>query len=315
MAISPENEALIRTVEAAAFVICLDDASPSSALDRCYQFLTGNPSNRWSDKSLQFVVCQNGVSAYVAEHSMIDGTTVKQLNEHITDAILSHKPEVAAAEAKLTNGKGLRFPAEEYTFTSTPALDRHILRVQQQFIVNTTIVEPAPFLLPSYGGQLMRSHKVPPKTGFQLIIQLASRMHFGYQPASWETISIRTFHKGRVEISQVILPPVAAFTAAAMNPVTPREQLKKLFLEAAKAHANMVARASRGRGVDRHLSALRQVLSDDEETPWLFRDMVYERTRPRKIMTDCSETRSLEAGFVLRDEENLWCHYEVDDDK
>lgn len=55
--------------------------------------LLGNPSHRWSDKSLQFVVCENGVSTYVCEHSMLDAVSLQQMNRFIMQAILEHKDE------------------------------------------------------------------------------------------------------------------------------------------------------------------------------------------------------------------------------
>ena len=62
----------IQTIEAATFIVCLDDASPGTLVERCYQFLYADGSNRWYDKTLQFVVCDNGVSASVHEHSSLD---------------------------------------------------------------------------------------------------------------------------------------------------------------------------------------------------------------------------------------------------
>ncbi len=87
ISVSTENPALIDMIEAAALVVCLDDESPKTPSQRCNQLLLGNPANRWSDKSLQFVVCQNGVSGYVCEHTMLDALSVRPLNAFITDAI------------------------------------------------------------------------------------------------------------------------------------------------------------------------------------------------------------------------------------
>jgi len=80
-------------IEAAAFVVCLDDGSPSTSTERCNRFLLGNPSNRWSDQSLQFVVCENGVSAYICEHSMTLCSFDQIDDRYITQIIVGHNGE------------------------------------------------------------------------------------------------------------------------------------------------------------------------------------------------------------------------------
>jgi hypothetical protein len=46
--------------------------------------------------------------------------------------------------------------------------------------------------------------------------------------------------------------------------------------------------------------------------------MVYARTRPSKIMTDCTEWTNgvfLEGGWVMPDPEHVWVHYDVREDE
>ena len=66
--------------------------------------------------------------------------------------------------------------------------------------------------------------------------------------------------------------------------------------------------------MDRHLTSLRQMMRPGEDVPAFFKDPVYNGTRPRKIMSHCHETGMAEKGFVLRDPEAVWVHYEVEDE-
>ncbi|TAQ84788.1 hypothetical protein B7494_g6896 [Chlorociboria aeruginascens] len=293
------NEQALQVVESAAFVVCLEDDSPTTSAERARQFLLGDPNNRWSDKSVQFIVCANGQSAYIADHSMIDGSIMNGINEAITTAILEYKPQ-------LEQGR----PDVEELIFNTDGLESHVTRIHKMYLASITGIETLHFTYSDFGGKFFSAYRCPPKTGFQLIIQLAAYQHFGYQVAAWETASLRSFYRGRVEMTQTVVPAIAVFNSSSNSQLPDR---KKLLLEAAKAHANLVTSASRGRGYDRHLTSLKFVLEDGESLPAFFSNPVYERTRPRKLITDCSNTPNPEVGIALRDPDGLWIHYEVED--
>lgn len=84
--ISDKNVSVLSAIEAASFVLCLDPATPSSAMssdgsngsDNVITFsrelMHGNGENRWFDKPLQWVVFDSGEAGFVGEHSCMDGT-------------------------------------------------------------------------------------------------------------------------------------------------------------------------------------------------------------------------------------------------
>ncbi|KAL9095179.1 MAG: hypothetical protein Q9165_002435 [Trypethelium subeluteriae] len=318
---SPDNKAFLREIEACSFIVCLDDGSPSNSSDRWNQWLLSGASNRWSDKTTQIVVCENGVSGLVVEHSMIDGGTLEQLNEHICRRLAEYRAQspLANGDGHLMNGHSHRpAPFTELSFTLTSAIESHIERVQASYdaIVTPLACEVFNFTLSSFSEAFLRTYGVSPKAGAQLVIQLAARLYFGYSPPSWETVSMRPFHKGRVDIIQTALPEVVGFCQAALDAqIQPAEKRERL-MNAAQAHTVNLVRASRGRGFAGHLYALQEVRMEGETEPCLFTDPVYSRTRPAKIMTDCTEWTNetfLEGGWVMPDPEHVWVHYEVGD--
>jgi hypothetical protein len=171
------------------------------------------------------------------------------------------------------------------------------------------------FTLSSFGGTLCRLNNYPPKSLSQLIVALSSKSYFGVPVPLWETVSLGNFYRGRVEINQVILPPVLRFLKVAQDPHVPVSERRLLLLNAAQSHAASVIRAVRGRGVDRHITSLRQMVEEGEVVPRFFTDPLYARTRPRKIMSHCHETGMAEKGFLLRDPEAIWVHYEVESER
>ena len=319
-AVNDANQELLQMIEASAFIVCLDDGSPSTPTERSNQFLWGDVRNRWNDKPLQFAVCENGVSAYVCEHALVDGTTLRKLSNPIKQAIKQYVP---TADLEHSPQNATVAPLEEYTFTSNADIDKQIERVEQRFYSSICKIEYVHFSCSSLGGSFLKFHNCAAKTGYQLVIQLASLLYFGYNPPSWETITMRTFDKGRVDIIQTVLPEVADFCTAMRSSSSttttdlPKTKLRELFHKAAKAHTNAVTRISRGRGFAHHLYALQEVRNEGEEVPSLFKDPIYSKTRPGKIMTDCVDWEDAisEGGYAMPDPEHVWVHYQVDEER
>lgn len=314
MLIDRVNSEVLSTIESAAFVVCLDDGKPSNASERCNQFFLGDPSNRWSDKNLQFVVCENGVSAFVGEHAMLDGMSVRQFNRLITRAILDHKADEVAGEASL-DGENL---VQELFFATDPIIEVRVSQIQQQFSEKYAPIEFVHHRVNTLGNNFLRKHKCPSKAGYQVIIQLACLLYYGYQPESWETISMSRFHKGRVDWIQAIQPTMASFCAAARDTELPFVKKRRLFFDAVNTFANTMTRVGRGHGFKAHLHALLAMVQDQEPIPALFEDQAWRDTTVssvKTVKTDCLEGAMLqETAFLMAEPKCIFIHYEVEDD-
>ncbi|KAG9231687.1 Choline/Carnitine o-acyltransferase-domain-containing protein [Amylocarpus encephaloides] len=310
--LDPQNAASIATIEAAAFSVSLDEASPTTAAGRGRQFHFGGESdaaNRWHDKSLQFAVCSNGVSGTIGEHTMLDAMTMSELSEAIAAAISSDAhTEVGAMPVTAT------IKPEPLTLRTDARLEKHIDRVRAQYANSIKDAEHAYFLFEGYGSKSLRDLKLPPKSVFQMIVQLAAYSTFGYTPPCWETVNQAHYHLGRVDIIQVVNPQVAAFLAAARDPSVDMFERRALLINATRAHVASINRAGRNLGWERNMTALRALLKDGEEVPTLYEDPVYKRVRPRVMMSNCFETGMLEKGCMWKAPEAVWAHYEVYDE-
>ena len=311
---SPANELLMNIIEAASFMICLDEASPTTSTERANHFMWGEMANRWSDKLLQFAVCANGVSSYIVEHAVLDASTLGKVAGPIKLAVEAYQPEKVPQKVK---NYDLHGDIEQYSFTSNSEIDHHIARVQQKYMTDAPQTDFLHHTCTLLGSKFFRNHSCAPSSGIQLIIQLASLNYFNYLNPSWETIGMRPFHKGRVELVQAILPPVAEFCNAMRDPSVPKPERRELFYSAAKAYTSAVNRISRGRGYMLHLYALQEVCMEGEVVPWLAEGSVYRKTRPGKIMTDSSnwEDAITEGAYPMPDKEHVWIHYEVLDEE
>ena len=123
------------------------------------------------------------------------------------------------------------------------------------------------------------------------------------------------YRKGRVEVNHIIQPAMKDFLAAACDSSLSTGALKPLLYEAAKSHARSLTRASNGRGFSRHLLAMEWMLQEGEEVPSLFKDPVYLRMKPGKVMTSCFTTGWQEGGFVYPVPESILVYYEVEEER
>ena len=320
----------LRTIEAASFLVCLDEGRPETSSQRAVQFMLGDGSNRWNDKSLQFVVCDNGVSGLICEHALIDGLTVAPLNDFVTKAILEHE-----SEAHIDwNQESTNCPVsvEQVSFELSAEVKSHISQVHTAFRARAGKCTFAGFDITSLSPSFLRDRKSPPRSGIQIAIQLALRRYFGFSPSSFETVSMAHFCKGRVESHHVLRPEVANFCDAsvAFKSLEPaqsecdnsralqfdREQRLHLLRSALKTHAKSLHRASAGYGINRHCLALEWMLRDDEleSKPALFMDPVYARLKPLKVMTDSMAIKVLESGLVFPFAKSFWIHFELKED-
>ena len=334
----PSNSSLLQLIEASAFVVCLDDSLPQTSSDRANQFLLSSPSNRWSDKSLQFVVCSNGTSAVIAEHAMIDGDTLNQLHKAIVTAI-KNSPSSERAHLQSTQTKPLPIPAE-FHFTTTPSLEAHISRVHSLFYRDFMPYDYLHYTYRPVNKALVHAHKLAANRVVQIVVQLAGRLFFGLLYPCMEAVSMRPFHKGRLDFMLTTVTAVYEFCTAAAEALEHQDQhakpdpqdfqpssarsspktkaeLRALLTAAVKSLTNLTTNTARGRGWRNHFLAMRQLVRYDqgEELPEFFRHPSFERIGPSRISTDSLPWNGLvtEAGFHRPGEWKVWVHYEVED--
>jgi hypothetical protein len=296
-------------------VVSLDDSSPETPEERGRHFHFSDGSNRWHDKPIHFIITANGASGILGDHTGLDAATVHDLNTEIADTIRRHRPS-----KRHTNGTSPDLDIDTlieqiHRTPITRCTQSRINHLRTTYAAATSTREHRyPSLLP-YGSSLMQRHKIPANSAIQLLVQLAGRYYFGSTLPCWETVLQSNFATGRVEINQVVSVQVAAFVDAAVDDENPSlRDVRKLFIEAARTHSSSVLACTRAGGSDRFLSMLREIVDREngEDEPSLFHDPVYIRARPRKLMSNCFATGMAENGCVLRDEEGVWLHFEVE---
>lgn len=89
-------------LQSGAVLVNLDDESPRSKTECGEIFLSGGEKsgeNRWFDKSIQLIVTNNGKSAALCEHSMMDGMPCVNFAGYITNSTYKDVKERSDATA------------------------------------------------------------------------------------------------------------------------------------------------------------------------------------------------------------------------
>jgi carnitine O-acetyltransferase len=266
----PSNEQALKTIEAASFVVCLDDASPVTLEERSHQYWHGDGANRWFDKPLQFIINDNGTAGFMGEHSMMDGTPTHRLNDYINEVIFDNKldfsdPSICSSlpdptVVKFHINREVQGEIERATKDFTEVIGAHELRVQAY---------------QGYGKGLIKKFKCSPDAYVQMVIQLAYFKMYGKNRPTYESAATRRFQQGRTETCRSVSSDSVAFCKATADPSISSEEIAKLFHKAVKSHVEYINSALDGKGVDRHLFGLKKLLAPGEEVPAIYTDPAF----------------------------------------
>ncbi len=264
------NAAALKTIEAASFVVCLDDASPVTLEERARQYLHGDGCNRWFDKPLQFIINENGTSGFMGEHSMMDGTPTHRLSDYVNELIFNNKldfsnPSVRSnlpepAVIKFHINKEVQSEIERAEKDFTEVIGAHELRVQAY---------------QGYGKGLIKKFKCSPDAYVQMITQLAYFKMYGKNRPTYESATTRRFQQGRTETCRSVSDDSVAFCKAMADPQIEPKETVALLRKAVASHVEYISAASDGKGVDRHLFGLKKLVGPNEELPSIYKDPTY----------------------------------------
>ena len=258
--LSPSNAALLNTVHSAAFVLCLDPATPGDFLTTSRFLWHGAPHglrDRWVDKPVQMIVFDSARAGLMGEHSVMDGTPTLAFSDAVCSAL---------ADPAFDHGSSPSSPLSssapvELKWTLDSALEQSIARAEKD-AADLIKTQAMSVVKTGYGKRAIKAARVSPDAWAQLLIQLAYArlLHargWTRQGGTYESATTRRFFKGRTEVVRVVTNESDAFVRAMMEEDGKEEadveNRKKLFELAAKVHVANAQTAGRGEGVDRHM--------------------------------------------------------------
>jgi hypothetical protein len=277
MEISPNNVEYFKAIDEATFMVCLDEGSPETNEDHVRHAYLGDGFNRWMDKCTQFMIAENGKSGFIMEHGAIDGITASRACDFIHEAIQNHQPESTRTNGVVAHEVASDVQLEEFHFQSDPELDEQMVKLREQYIKSAATIGYKNHTITAFGTDYLMSCAVPVKTALDATVQLAIRLHYGFNTHCWEGVSMAHYHKGRPEIMQVATSDVVKFCDLALDPsVSLKEKHAALFRLGRSMSGNM-QKTLTGQTHLRLLDLLKVCWPEDAPTAKLFQGDLFWR--------------------------------------
>lgn len=272
------NRESVNSIQKSIFTVCLDKQVPRVSDDVYRNHVAGqmlhgggskfNSGNRWFDKTLQFIVAEDGSCGMVYEHAAAEGPPIVALVDHVME--YTKKPElVRSPMVPLPMPKKLRF-------NITPEIKKDIEKAKQNISIMIQDLDIMMLTFHHFGKDFPKSEKLSPDAFIQVALQLAYYRIYGQVCATYESASLRMFHLGRTDTIRSASIDSLAFVKGMGDSTVPEQQKVELLRKAVQAHRAYTDRAIRGEAFDRHLLGLKlQAIEDLVSMPDIFMDTSY----------------------------------------
>ncbi|XP_066303697.1 choline O-acetyltransferase-like isoform X4 [Branchiostoma lanceolatum] len=283
------NRDSLDMIERCIFVLCLDEGvcCDKTDLTLACQMLHGNGShsntpNRWFDKTMQFIVADDGACGLVYEHSPSEGVAVVQLVEHLLNYIQKYQSKKmlrAQSICELPFPRRLRWKLSpevfEYLKMSRESVDRSIANMDLHIMRYTR-----------FGKSFPKSQNMSPDGFVQLALQLTYFKLHRRLVSTYESASTRRFQLGRVDNIRAASIEADNWVRAMCSDTVEDYDRMELFKKALKAQRNFTLQALKGQGIDCHLLGLKEMAAMiDMPMPDIFTDDSFDLTNKFVLST------------------------------
>ncbi|XP_071773646.1 carnitine O-acetyltransferase [Centroberyx gerrardi] len=282
------NKQSVQAIQRSIFTVCLDAPMPRTSQEMyrsraAVQMLHGggsrwNSGNRWFDKTLQFIIGEDGTWGLNYEHAPAEGPPIVALIDHVVE--YTKMPElVRTPMVPLPMPKKLRF-------NITPEIKKDIEEAKQNMNIMVQDLDMRVMVFEHFGKNLPKAHKMSPDAFIQMALQLAYYRLHQRCGSTYESASLRMFRLGRTETIRSASIDSANFAKAFDDPSKQNSEKVALLEKAVKAHRSYTDRAIRGQAIDRHLLGLKmQAIEDLVSMPDVFMDTSYAVAMHYKLST------------------------------
>ncbi|KAM9326172.1 carnitine O-acetyltransferase isoform 2-T2 [Gastrophryne carolinensis] len=259
------NKESVRSIQKSIFTVCLDAPMPIVS-DNHYRSRVGaqmlhgggsqlNSGNRWFDKTLQFIVAEDGSCGLVYEHAPAEGPPIVALVDHVVE--YTKKPDlVRSPMIPLPMPKKLRF-------NITPEIKNDIEKAKQNLNIMVQDLDLNVFVLKAFGKNFPKSEKLSPDAFIQVGLQLAYFRMYGHACATYESASLRMFRLGRTDTIRSASVQSLEFVKAMEDSGKQNQEKVDLLRKAVQAHRAYTDMAVSGKAIDRHLLGLKLQAVED----------------------------------------------------
>ncbi|XP_067929903.1 choline O-acetyltransferase-like [Watersipora subatra] len=294
------NKESLRLIETSIFILCLDRPvgnEPRDDKSQALQMLHGhgshvNSCNRWYDKTMQFVIGEDGACGLNYEHSPSEGIAVVQLIEHV----LKYMEELRQRKlVRMDSIRSLPYPSKLEWNLSLPIIQHTDMA---RFQMDRAIADLDLYLLKfdKFGKEFPKSQNMSPDCFIQLAFQLTYYRLNGQLVSTYESASTRRFHLGRVDNIRAASTEALEWCKSMATKNLNIEKLK-LLREAMQAQTDTMVQTILGFGMDCHMLGLKRIAEQKlGVTPELFQNALW--TSCNKFVLSTSQVNTSLDSFM-----------------
>ncbi|XP_076010208.1 carnitine O-acetyltransferase-like [Genypterus blacodes] len=272
------NKESVRAIQKSIFTVCLDAPMPRVS-DELYQsrvaaqMLHGggarwNSGNRWFDKTIQFIVGEDGTCGLVYEHAPAEGPPIVFLIDYVVKC-MQRTEIVRSPMVPLAMPQKLRF-------NITTDVKRDIENAKQNMNIMVHDLDVKVLMFSHFGKNVPKQHNLSPDGFVQMAFQLAYLRMYNVCCSTYESASLRMFQYGRTDAIRVTTADSHSFAQAMEDPDKQNAERVELLRKAVQIHKENTSNAIHGQAIDRHLLGLKlQGIEDLTSMPGIFMDTSY----------------------------------------
>ncbi|KAK0500408.1 acyltransferase ChoActase/COT/CPT [Armillaria luteobubalina] len=303
LSLSESNKMIHTTLSNSLVVLSLDDKIHKDASSTTKQqpfdshlhtirSTTGNVGNRWFDKAFTLIVDPAARSGAMGEHSPCDALVPSIVAEY---GIIQGIDASQFEDASSLPSRGQRWDRLDWVVDDFVKQECVKAKGRADRIIENS--DDSVFWFSDYGADWIKgAAKLSPDAFIQMALQLTWYKMQGQFTATYETALTRMFNKGRTEVIRTLTRESRAFCLAMVDSRVTAESKRATLESAIKVHTRLTREAATGRGIDRHLLGLQQMLPLEfrEHAP-LFDDPLFGKSSCWKLCTS-----GLSAGLLFR---------------
>uniref|UniRef100_A0A7N6BWT8 Carnitine O-acetyltransferase n=1 Tax=Anabas testudineus TaxID=64144 RepID=A0A7N6BWT8_ANATE len=281
------NKESVSAIQRSIFTVCLDGVMPGGSEATYHSCAAvqmlhgggsqGNSGNRWFDKTLQFIIGENGMCGANYEHAPAEGPPIVALIDHVVEYTKPETPDLLKSSTV-----PLPIP-QKLDFSITPQIKKDIEEAKQSMDVLAQDLDMRVMVFSHFGKNVPKAHKMSPDAFIQVALQLAYYRLYQRCCATYESASLRMFRRGRTDTIRSASNASAAFVQAFDDP---SKQKVVLLEKAVNAHRSYTNMAISGQAIDRHLLGLKMQAVDEKlPIPDVFKDPAYAKALHYRLST------------------------------
>ncbi|CAI2354007.1 unnamed protein product [Caenorhabditis sp. 36 PRJEB53466] len=265
-----KNAKILKEIESAVFFLSLDENEdygyeaerPEVLNNFLANMLSGDGTNRWVDKSLNYICSKNARCGGTTEHSIADGAEFDHIMENFVFVdleVLKYKPIEEQEKMALIaeNEKSALKLAEPLIFdVPEPEMLSEITRCHELHQTAKNDLDLFALAFRDFGKGRIKKCGVSPDAFIQMAIQLANYRDQGKFVLTYEPASVRFFANSRTETLRTVNDDSCAFVYAMLNENESKDAKIKLLKKACETHVLRNKKCMVGQGIDRHLFVL-----------------------------------------------------------